>query len=523
MRRLPGAPRRYQLFLGVLTIVGLALILAATSKYGAGVSSDAARNLSTADNVLAGRGLIDMVGTPFVLWPPLYPVLLAGIAGIAGWSAFQAAWYLNVLLYGANIWLAGWWLYSVLPDRPLLAAVGTLIVLVSRSMLRIHANVASEPLFETLMFAVFFAATAYLRTGDSRAMWIMCIAAGLATLQRYPGIVLIGLAIVVILKREGVRGLVRRALPITLSGVPILVWILFHNLPVAGTLFGPRELGAMLPFQNVELSLTKVLWWFIPRYGFLDWLVLHPWVVIGLGLALLILINGRAPWARLGRRMGGEALWPPILFAVVYFLLMAFTVVTADHLDLTSDRYYVLLLPIVLAVVLAALDELVLSHLRLDRPIPVLATAAMASLWFVYPIYSLQSYIRQALVQGEPTNYNIANSAQFREMSIVRAAAPILARDPEALVYSNYLNIVWFIFRHPVAVLPYEDASLSRSERLDALKRNFPNWPDKGGYIIWFIPNQYHHIVAPDELSTIADLHLLYHDETGAIYLVDRR
>ena len=129
------------------------------------------------------------------------------------------------------------------------------------------------------------------------------------------------------------------------------------------------------------------------------------------------------------------------------------------------------------------------------------ALFAALLVWSVYPVYAVQSYLGQALVQGEPTNYNIANSAQFREMSVVRAAEKILADDPGAVVYSNYVNIVWFIFGHPVQPLPFEDQGLSRAERLEALKRGYAGWPEQPGYIIWFTPNQYHHIVAPDELA----------------------
>ena len=53
----------------------------------------------------------------------------------------------------------------------------------------------------------------------------------------------------------------------------------------------------------------------------------------------------------------------------------------------------------------------------------------MALLWFAYPIYSMKAYIDRSLVQGEPTNYNIANSANFREMGVVKAAQTILDKD----------------------------------------------------------------------------------------------
>ena len=84
------------------------------------MSSDAARNLSTADSLLAGKGFVDMVGSPLVLWPPLYPILLAGLSLVTGLRTFQVAWYLNVALYGTNIWLAGWWLFAAFRRQTIL-------------------------------------------------------------------------------------------------------------------------------------------------------------------------------------------------------------------------------------------------------------------------------------------------------------------------------------------------------------------------------------------------------------------
>jgi len=516
----PGA--KYLLFLSCLLIIGIAFVLIATSKYGAGVSSDAARNLSTADNLVMGKGFVDMVGAPLILWPPLYPLLLAGLSILTSLDTFVVAWYLNVILYGVNIWLSGWLLYSIFRDIPFYAAVGALVVLLSRSMLRIHANVASEPFFETLILVFLLAAARYLRDGSRRGLWAMCAAAGLATLQRYLGVVLMGVAAIVILRREGPGGMKRGSVPLLASTAPIVAWAVLHNYPISGTLFGPRELGAMLPLQNISLSLTKILWWFVPRWGFLDWLLLRPWLPLLLLAALLIVINTRRDWLAWLHALSGEYVWPALLFAGIYFLLLAFTVVTADHLDLTSDRYYIILLPIVLAAIFITLDRLVLSHLTRSSGVTRYALAGLLAVWLAYPLFAVQSYLRQALVQGEPTNYNIANSVNFRELSVVKAAEQVLQEDPDALVYSNYVNIVWFIFRHPVQLLPFENESLPRDQRLAALEANYPNWPEEPGYIIWFMPNQYHHIVAPDELVTIADLSLLFEDETGQVFAVHR-
>lgn len=504
-------------------MAGIAIALIATSKYGAGVSSDAARNLSTADNLLMGKGFVDMVGAPFVLWPPLYPLLLAGLSIVTSLDTFRVAWYLNVVLYGLNIWLAGWLLNAIFREMPIYAIVGAVVVLFSRSMLRIHANVASEPLFQTLVLVFLLAAAEYLRTGSRRLLWGMCAMAGLAAVQRYLGVALLGVAAVVILGRERLPGGLRGALPWLASAAPILAWATIHNFPISGTLFGPRELGAMLPLQNISLSLTKILWWFVPRWGILDWLLMRPWLPISLMAILLILMNTRRDWTAWIRQLSGRYVWPSLLFSGVYFLLLAFTVVTADHLDLTSDRYYIILLPIILSLIFITLDKLILNHLPRRGQWFRLGLASLAAVWAVYPIFAVVTYLAQAVQHGEPTNYNIANSENFREMSVVKAGQRILAQDPMALVYSNYVNIVWFVYRHPVQTLPFENESMPRDERLSALERNYPGWPDTPGYLIWFTPNQYHHIAAPDELATIADLVLLYEDNTGQIFHVGQR
>src|SRR5512142_173279 len=129
---------KFRGFLAILCALGVVLVLITTSRYGAGVSSDAARNLSTADSLLQGKGFVDMLGQPFLLWPPLYPALLAGLSLITGLGTFDVGWYLNVVLLAVNIWLSGWLLYLIFRDKPYFAVFGSLVILLSRSLLRIH-------------------------------------------------------------------------------------------------------------------------------------------------------------------------------------------------------------------------------------------------------------------------------------------------------------------------------------------------------------------------------------------------
>ncbi len=132
-------------YLLVLSLAGAGLVLLATSLYGAGVSADAAKNMSTAASLLAGHGFFDHSGQALVYWPPLYPLLLAGISWLTGWDVFVSGWYLNVLVMAANVFLAGWLVYEALREKLIYAYLGGLFVLVSESAVRIHANVSSDP------------------------------------------------------------------------------------------------------------------------------------------------------------------------------------------------------------------------------------------------------------------------------------------------------------------------------------------------------------------------------------------
>jgi hypothetical protein len=171
--------KRYRIYLACLAFLGTILVLLSTSKYGAGVSSDAVRALSTAEGLLEGRGFFDFVGAPYVHWPPLFPAVLAGLSRLAGLDLFQVGWYLNVLLFPINIWLWGELFFQIFREKPFYAYFGGLAGVLSSSMIRIYANVASDPLFITFMLIFFLAAGRYLkwpRCGASRCRtgWSPC-------------------------------------------------------------------------------------------------------------------------------------------------------------------------------------------------------------------------------------------------------------------------------------------------------------------------------------------------------------
>lgn len=514
--------RQYRISLILLALLGLAFALITTSKYGAGVSSDAVRAMSTAEGLLAGKGFVDFVGSPYVQWPPLYPLLLAGLSLLTRLDIFHAAWYLNLILFPLNIWLWGKLFERVFPHRLSYALFASLAALISSSMIRIYANVASDPLFVTMMILFFFVAADYLETASLRALWLAFALAGLATLQRYLGVVLFGVGGLVVLAKDGWRGIPKLILPVGLSFLPTLIWLYFHNYLQNGTVFGPREYNEMWPLENISLSLTKILHWFMPYLPGLKSLLLQPWTLLLPLAALLVILNlkHKENWSAWGKSLSGRYVWPGLAFAVVYYFLLAYTVNTIDHRDLTSDRYYVILFPILLILLLLTVEHLILPRLPQKRLFQ-LSAAALALLWLIYPIYDLQGYLRLSLVNGEPSNYNIYNSSAFMNMKVTQVGRELAQANPDAAIYSNYVNLLWFQYKRPIHTLLPVDNELPQEQRIANLQAAYPGWPGaETGYIIWYTPNEYKYLASPADLSLIANLKLIYKDDNGEIYKV---
>jgi hypothetical protein len=514
--------RQYRNALLFLALLGLIFVLITTSKYGAGVSSDAVRAMSTAEGLLSGKGFVDFVGAPYVLWPPLYPLLLAGVSLLTRLDVFHVAWYLNVALFPLNTWLWGTLFQRAFPSRLPYALVASAAAVFSSSMIRIYANVASDPLFVTLMVLFFLVAADHLEGASGRALWMMLCLAGLSMVQRYLGVVLFGVAGLVVLYRNGWRGIPRLVLPAAAATIPLGAWLLLHNYLQFHTLFGGRAYDEMWPLENISLSLTKMLHWFLPYAPGLKSLLLRPWAILLPLAALLGLLNMRhkEQWAAWTGALKGRFAWPALLFSVVYYFLLAFTVNTIDHRDLTSDRYYIILLPVLLMFLLLTWEHLVAPHLSSSRAAQAGALAVLV-LWFLYPLYDLQEYLRLSLVNGEPSNYNIYNSSHFTELQLVKEGRRLAQAYPEATIYSNYVNLLWFQYKRPIHMLLPGNSDLPQQERVASLRQKYPGWPgDEPGYIIWFTPNEYKYLAPPQDLSALAKLKLIYRDDNGEIYQV---
>jgi hypothetical protein len=511
----PASIRSYWIFLLALSLTAILMGWIVTSKYGAGVASDSAKYLSVAQSVMDGNGLFDHRGQPLLAWPPLYSIIIAGLGTLTGWDVFAAAWYLNIFILGLNLFLSGVIFYRAFHEKIIYAYLAVLFVFLSNPSLRIHSVVSSDPLYLTTAFALVLALEKYITRRSYAAFVVIVVLSALAPILRYVGLAIGATAGLVILIEHyrSPRIWLRDGFLLGLAALlPVGWWLIIHNVMTYGSLWG-MDTQIVDVNANLSMGLTKILHWFVPYLSFLMPLLLRPWIVLAPLILLIALLNRKRGDSVRGwiGALSAKSSYPVLLHGLIYFTAVTLTIITADHRDLYSDRYYFILLVPILILLFSTFDKLVVPHIRLPAGQLQYGLIALFALWSVYPLYTLQEYVREARMDGEPSSVNIFNTRKYNEMDLIAEMRNLRQREPDAIVYSNYVDAVWFYTRMPVTLLPF-------------VRDNPTQWEaNKPGYIVWFEPNEYKHYVSPETIAAFADVELVYEGRGGKIYYVQAR
>jgi hypothetical protein len=181
----------------LLALAGITLILWTTKPCGIGLSPDSVEYISCARSLLEGNGYTIYNGNRFILWPPLYPSLIA-LLGLTGIEPLEGARYINALLFGLIVYSSGL-LFMACYRKSYLAITGCICVLLSYPLTFVCSMAWSEPLFILLvvMFIIYLAK--FLENVRLPILFIFSTVAAFACLQRYCGTTLIITACAVII------------------------------------------------------------------------------------------------------------------------------------------------------------------------------------------------------------------------------------------------------------------------------------------------------------------------------------
>ena len=385
-----------------------------------------------------------------VHYPPLYPLTLLSLnTNVTLITLFQIG------LLVANLGMMGY-LMAMLGVDDRLIAVALLVIGVSPVMILWHGYIHSEGSFFLLM------QISIVLLAKNKLRWAALVI-GLASIQRYVGVTLIGLAFFVILFRHG---LLRAILFSLIASIPLGLW-LFRN-----------QLVFNAPGRNAFFDL-------IPLEKITDGLItLAPWLYPILGILALSLF--------LTRRLPPVSLLARIIFGYIvgYIVFMMISISFFDHF--TSLDYRIMAPVMILSWVLAAWllqEQLRVLDGRHKQIIMVLAGLLMAA----YVLVSV--------------GYVIGN-LRPRGIGLVRATRPVHEEVLESIsdetsVYSNHPWIIQMLGRQARS-LPFKTywGRLDEMAVFDAQMNRVTNQVYNGdAVILWFEEFEKTNLVSLEELQ----------------------
>lgn len=228
-------------WVGLATGVGVGVaLLARATQLSIGLAPDSATYIGAARSLLAGEGyalpsIAAGVWVPVVHFPPLYSALIAVLCGFGG-DPFAVVRALHLVLFAANVALAGGLLIAAVPGSRWLPGVAAAAIALAPGMLWIHAVALSEPLFILIAFSSLGLLAVHLETRQLSALVAAAALAGLACLTRYVGVSLLGVGLLLLLLRDlpWRRRVGEAAAFVAISASPMAAWML-RNVLVSGT------------------------------------------------------------------------------------------------------------------------------------------------------------------------------------------------------------------------------------------------------------------------------------------------
>ncbi|NOY75146.1 MAG: glycosyltransferase family 39 protein [Kiritimatiellaeota bacterium] len=256
----------FRLFAPLAVSAGLALFF--VMSHGCGVSTDSVVFLDAAENILRhGKIYVTAYGmnAPMTHFPPLYPIVLAGIGALLNCSVEMSARIAGAAAYGVNIYLACVILKKIGASRKT-AVFAALLLALSEYMILIHSQVFTEPLFITFTLAAFIFISDFLKHGKIRFLLLSAACVGFACLTRYAGLALIAFAgLAILLSKLNFRKKIARiALFCSVALFPLGLWCV-RNALLAGTTTDRSIVFHPAGVAHIRQLLRSILFVFLPN------------------------------------------------------------------------------------------------------------------------------------------------------------------------------------------------------------------------------------------------------------------
>lgn len=440
--RLRNLPIHYAVALAGIAALSVAHILVRTSAFGITINADGVLYLSTAESLIAGEGLRTYSDNLFLLWPPLYPLLLAAI-GVFGADVAEAGRLLNATALGAIAFLVGLWLIAELRHR-VLALGAAVSIVVSLPLCHVSSYLITEPLFCLFILLALMHLHSFLNRGSKAALALSILFAGLVAATRYIGGIVIIAGVLMLLSGRGQplrTKLWQATLYGALASIPVSL-AMARNWMVARRPIGTRagDASGYSPFDSLHQLLDAVYVGMMPTAApvWVGPLLLATIGLIALG-ATVVWMSARKAAPRPPRN-GIAAAYPCAVFAAMY--LVALVLLSGSTTgEIVSPRYIAPAFAPLLVAAIFLLDRFMALKVRgafaiVKRIVATLAIAGWAANLSLAALTNVQLTSR-ALTTGYHGYTTVAwqQSATISHLRASPTPGPLYSNDPAAVYF----------------------------------------------------------------------------------------
>lgn len=521
--------RNFLWLLIVIAVMGFLFQTFATQR-GIGVSNDSVVYICSARNLDKGHGIVWEDGrgrfTPVVVWPPLYPSLLA-VIGFTGADPLAAARWLNGALFAGIILVAGAILYAYSGRNGWLAGFGAALVLVSPVMIQIHAMAWSEP--QALFFGLLgiYLLARYLDNSKRTYLLASAVSMGLAFLTRYPCAAFIGaglLGLCFLGQRRWARRIADAVQFGAISCLGTALWLV-RNARAGGSSTG-RAFSihpvTEKPFAPILYVLSR---WLVPDSR-PELTLLHDpvrlanllLVAAGLALACFLALRRKTINVPEDNATGRLRFLPHLLIGYVgcYGLILAVSLSFLDASTVPDSR---ILSPLYAAFLLLALCAMnwLLPALKGRRPLAAAAVFLCVAFSLFYSLSALRWACRAAR-QGE--------GFQSRAWQTSRIIGEIRKLPPEAAIYTNNPLPVYIVAGRVSCKVPekYDLITLKPNARYSAeIAEMTERLEKRGGVFAYFNGEDLASHPSEEEIKAALPGALVSQEPDGRIYRMATR
>lgn len=486
------------------------------SKYGLGVSTDSVHLLFGGLNLAAGRGLISYDGSFLILWPPLYPVLLALVHLASGLDMLATAGVLQAAAFlGLSVCLSIFFL-RIFPDNFSLAIAANVLCDVGAVVLIAFDEVGSDYVHLLLVMLCVLLTGYYVESKSPRVFVALAAVGMLATLERYLGIAALatGAAGAVFLVDGSIGRRLMRGLILSVAAVPAAMW-----LAITSQLYGRR--GPISFSENFNWFSKSILQWFSAAQAAKAHSDARITVLWGVIAALIILVG--FAWYRLKAKVPESArafTVPVFIFALCYGLALFGSAALAYSNKLGGRFLLPLYIPSVTLLVVALGLALrgAAGHSTVAQRAVVTVSAGILLLAAVLLLKITVPVVTQSHAEGAVGGENAFNTAVWRENQAMKYWTSHPPQGQYSL-FSNQPDGVAFLTQHATGSSPRKTSGPYATDNYP-LSDYIPDLfsADSDVYLVWIEPGSAKYFYTVDELASIAKIEPLFVGGDGGVY-----